>query len=115
MRAMDAIEPRFRSLYEKICVGNKRSDAKHMFFEGMLLEKGLGVFVPGISLMYPRVTAVLTSTFAGKDQPWFGKSSWGHPDFDRKSVSRPLHIHLYVVAADERPSGPSKGPAGDHD
>lgn len=22
----------------------------------------------------------------GQDQPWFGKSAWGHPDFDRKSV-----------------------------
>ena len=42
MRAIDAIEPRFRALYEKICVGNKRSDAQHVFFEGMLLEKGLG-------------------------------------------------------------------------
>ena len=44
MRAIDAIEPRFRPMYEKICVGNKRSDAQHVFFEGMLLEKGLGVF-----------------------------------------------------------------------
>jgi salicylate hydroxylase len=42
MRAIDAIEPRFRALYEKICVGNKRSDARHVFFEGMLLETGLG-------------------------------------------------------------------------
>jgi salicylate hydroxylase len=39
---MDAIEPRFRPMYEKICVGNKRSDAQHVFFEGMLLENGLG-------------------------------------------------------------------------
>ena len=44
MRAIDAIEPRFRPMYEKICVGNKRSDAQHVFFEGMLLEKGLGAF-----------------------------------------------------------------------
>jgi salicylate hydroxylase len=29
-------------MYEKICVGNRRSDAQHVFFEGMLLEKGLG-------------------------------------------------------------------------
>ena len=41
---MDAIEPGFRSEYEKICVGNKASDAQHVFFEGMLLEKGLGAF-----------------------------------------------------------------------
>jgi salicylate hydroxylase len=39
---MDAIEPKFRPMYEKICVGNKRSDAQHVFFEGMLLENGLG-------------------------------------------------------------------------
>jgi salicylate hydroxylase len=45
MRAIDAIEPRFRPLYEKICVGNKRSDAKHVFFEGMLLGTGLGELV----------------------------------------------------------------------
>jgi len=45
MRAMDAVEPKFRPLYEKICVGNKRGDAKHVFFEGMLLEKGLGEFL----------------------------------------------------------------------
>ena len=41
---MDLIEPRFRPLYEEICVGNKASDAQHVFFEGMLLEKGLGAF-----------------------------------------------------------------------
>ncbi|KAJ4373759.1 hypothetical protein N0V83_002498 [Neocucurbitaria cava] len=39
---MDLIEPRFRSLYEKVCVGNKGEMAQNIFFEGMLLEKGLG-------------------------------------------------------------------------
>ena len=39
---MDAIEPGFRSEYEKICVGNKSEDAQDIFFEGMLLEEGLG-------------------------------------------------------------------------
>ena len=39
---MDAIEPGFRSEYEKICVGNKSEDAQDIFFEGMLLEPGLG-------------------------------------------------------------------------
>jgi hypothetical protein len=39
---MDAIEPGFRSEYEKICVGNKSKDAQDIFFEGMLLEPGLG-------------------------------------------------------------------------
>jgi hypothetical protein len=36
------IEPGFRPKYEKICVGNKREDAQDVFFEGMLLEDGLG-------------------------------------------------------------------------
>ncbi|GKU10787.1 unnamed protein product, partial [Fusarium langsethiae] len=35
------------------------------FFEGMLLEEGLGL-----------------------DQPWVGKSGWGHPDYIRKSAHR---------------------------
>jgi hypothetical protein len=30
--------------------------------------------------------ASLIRRVAGRDQPWYGKSSWGHPDFDRKSV-----------------------------
>ncbi|RMZ69299.1 salicylate hydroxylase [Pyrenophora seminiperda CCB06] len=64
LRAMDLIEPGFQSGYEKICVGNKPADAQDIFFEGFLLEEGLGL-----------------------DQPWAGKSSWGHPNFDRKSVS----------------------------
>lgn len=44
MRTMDLIEPRFRPSYEKICVGNKGKDVQHVFFEGMLLEEGLGIF-----------------------------------------------------------------------
>jgi hypothetical protein len=39
---MDLIEPGFRPLYENICVGNKPADAQDVFFEGMLLEEGLG-------------------------------------------------------------------------
>ncbi|KIL88222.1 hypothetical protein FAVG1_08300 [Fusarium avenaceum] len=65
MRTMDLIEPGFRPLYEKICVGNKGEDAQTIFFEGHLLDEGLGV-----------------------DQPWFGKSGWGHPDYIRKSAHR---------------------------
>lgn len=42
MRTMDLIEPRFRQLYDKICVGNKPENAQWVFFEGMLLEEGLG-------------------------------------------------------------------------
>ncbi|KAI4643922.1 uncharacterized protein J4E79_011194 [Alternaria viburni] len=65
MGAMDLIEPGFRALYEKICVGNKGADKQDIFFEGMLLSEGLG-----------------------KDQAWYGKSAWGHPDFERKSAHR---------------------------
>jgi hypothetical protein len=42
MRTMDLIEPGFRPLYEAICVGNKGEKAQDIFFEGMLLEEGLG-------------------------------------------------------------------------
>ncbi|THY19712.1 monooxygenase [Aureobasidium pullulans] len=41
MRTMDLIEPAFRPLYEKICVGNKGEQNQNIFFEGMLLEEGL--------------------------------------------------------------------------
>ena len=40
---MDLIEPGFRPKYERICVGNKTADAQHVFFEGLLLEEGLGM------------------------------------------------------------------------
>ncbi|TIA08038.1 monooxygenase, partial [Aureobasidium pullulans] len=65
MRTMDLIEPAFRPLYEKICVGNKGEQNRNIFFEGMLLEEGLG-----------------------RNQAWFGNSAWGHPRFNRKSAHR---------------------------
>lgn len=40
---MDMIEPAFRPRYENICVGNKPADAQDVFFEGLLLEEGLGM------------------------------------------------------------------------
>ena len=40
---MDLIEPGFRPLYERICVGNKGEDKQDIFFEGMLLSEGLGI------------------------------------------------------------------------
>ena len=39
---MDLIEEGFRPKYEAICVGNKSTDAQHVFFEGLLLQEGLG-------------------------------------------------------------------------
>ncbi|KAJ4137150.1 hypothetical protein NW768_002731 [Fusarium equiseti] len=65
MATLDLIEPGFRPLYESICVGNKGEDAQWIFFENMLLEEGVG-----------------------RDQPWAGKSGWGHPDYTRKSAHR---------------------------
>lgn len=61
---MDAIEPTFRPRYEAISIGNAGPSAQNVFFEGLLLEKGLGV-----------------------NEPWYGDSSWGHEGFNRKSVS----------------------------
>ena len=45
-----------------------------------------------------QVVVVLTSIVIGEGQPWFGKSSWGHPDFDRKSV-RPVVVHACIMIA----------------
>ena len=42
---MDLIEERFRSKYEAVCVGNKPTDAQDVFFEGLLLQEGLGMHV----------------------------------------------------------------------
>lgn len=42
---MDLIEEGFRSQYEAVCVGNKPSDAQHVFFEGLLLNEGLGTYI----------------------------------------------------------------------
>lgn len=64
LAAMDAIEPTFRPRYEAISIGNADASAQNVFFEGLLLEEGLGV-----------------------DEPWYGDSSWGHEGFSRKSVS----------------------------
>ena len=94
---MDAIEPGFRSEYEKICVGNKSKDAQDVFFEGMLLEEGLGT-LKNDSCRFQK-TLVDQRCFSGQDQPWYGKSGWGHPDFDRKSVSLSSYTTLSVQLA----------------
>jgi hypothetical protein len=36
------LEEGFRAKYEKVCVGNKPADAQNIYFEGMLLQEGLG-------------------------------------------------------------------------
>lgn len=40
---MDMIEEQFRPRYEEICVGNKGENAQHVFFEGLLMEEGVGM------------------------------------------------------------------------
>ncbi|CZT23882.1 related to salicylate 1-monooxygenase [Ramularia collo-cygni] len=49
----------------KFVWGIKVAMSRMCFFEGMLLEKGLG-----------------------EGQPWFGNSTWGHPDFVPRSAHR---------------------------
>ncbi|KXJ88813.1 monooxygenase [Microdochium bolleyi] len=64
-RTMDLIDPAFRPLYEEICVGNKLADAQNIFFEGHLVQEGLG-----------------------RDQAWASNCGWGHPNYVRKSAHR---------------------------
>lgn len=44
MQALDLIEPGFRPLYEAICTTNKGEGAEKVFFEGKLLDEGLGEY-----------------------------------------------------------------------
>ncbi|KAL8389036.1 hypothetical protein RB595_008840 [Gaeumannomyces hyphopodioides] len=96
MRVMDAIEPRFRALYDKVCVGNKSEDAQSIFFEVMLLEQGVG-----------------------RDRPWHGKSGWGHHNYLRKSAHRKALLDIMTsfipiesVKFNKRLAGVEQGPAG---
>jgi len=41
---MDLIEPGFRPLYENVSCGNKDPSAGNVFFEGLLIEEGLGTY-----------------------------------------------------------------------
>lgn len=42
MQALDLIEPGFRPLYEAACTTNKGEGTEHIFFEGQLIDEGLG-------------------------------------------------------------------------
>jgi salicylate hydroxylase len=76
LRAMDGIEKRFRARYDEVCVGNRGSGKEGIFFEGMLMERGLG---------------------AGED--WYGggdgRSAWGGKGYTRKSVCCGLFYSLH--------------------
>ncbi|KAE8341969.1 hypothetical protein BDV24DRAFT_131132, partial [Aspergillus arachidicola] len=96
MRTMDLIEPGFRPLYEKVCVGNEGENAQSIFFEGMLLEEGFG-----------------------RGQPWHGRSGWGHPDYVRKSAHRKTLLDIMTsfipienVKFNKRLTHIEQGPAG---
>ncbi|KAB5518018.1 hypothetical protein GE09DRAFT_1230696 [Coniochaeta sp. 2T2.1] len=65
LQAMDLIEDTFRQKYEAVCVGNRPKDAQHVFFEGLLMQEGLGI-----------------------KEDWYGHSSWGHPDYTRRAAHR---------------------------
>lgn len=93
---MDLIEPGFRPLYERVCVGNKGENAQSIFFEGMLLEEGFG-----------------------RGQPWHGRSGWGHPDYVRKSAHRKTLLDIMTsfipienVQFNKRLTHIEQGPAG---
>lgn len=46
---MDLLEEGFRAEYEKVCVGNKPADAQDIYFEGILLQDGLGMYSLSLS------------------------------------------------------------------
>ncbi|KAI2895213.1 hypothetical protein CBS76997_7925 [Aspergillus niger] len=56
--ALDMLQEGFRAEYEKVCVGNKPGEPQDIYYEGMLLQPGLGL-----------------------NEPWRGKSAWGHPKY----------------------------------
>lgn len=87
---MDLIEEGFRSKYESVCVGNKPKDAQHVFFEGLLLQEGLGTHMITSVLEHRAVNGSANHLSVGRKENWYGHSSWGHPDYTRKAV-RPIN------------------------
>lgn len=70
---MDLIEPGFRPLYEKVCVGNKGENVQSIFFEGMLLEEGFGTSLSCLGerffmlMLIPHLQVVVSHGMAGPD------------------------------------------------
>lgn len=89
LQAMDLIVEGFRPKYEQICIGNKPEEARHVFFEGLLLKEGLGMNTTSKS----RCRTCAHSS-AGLGESWHGKSSWGHPNYTRSSVSPYVLLEL---------------------
>ncbi|OJZ84840.1 hypothetical protein ASPFODRAFT_209304 [Aspergillus luchuensis CBS 106.47] len=63
--ALGMLQERFRAQYEKVCVGNKPGEPQDIYYKGMLLQPGFGL-----------------------NEPWRGKSAWGHPNYVRRSAYR---------------------------
>ncbi|PYH94344.1 salicylate hydroxylase [Aspergillus ellipticus CBS 707.79] len=63
--ALSMIEEGFLSHYERVCVGHKPPAPQNIYYEGLLLEDGLGL-----------------------KESWYGNSSWGHPDYIRRAAHR---------------------------
>lgn len=40
--ALDMLQEGFRAQYEKVCVGNMPGEPQDIYYEGMLLQPGLG-------------------------------------------------------------------------
>lgn len=95
LRAMEFIEEGFQATYEDVCVSNKHVKDQHVFFEVMLMRRGLGIR----PLCLDQDAASLT-TDPGKDKPWYGKSSWGASRYIRKSVGTSIQPTTGSHAAD---------------
>ncbi|GKZ40508.1 hypothetical protein AbraIFM66951_000277 [Aspergillus brasiliensis] len=77
-KALDMLQEGFRAEYEKVCVGNKTGEPQDIYYEGMLLQPGLGL-----------------------KEPWRGHSAWGHPNYVRRSVRLPIYVKaIYANGTD---------------
>ncbi|EHA25750.1 hypothetical protein ASPNIDRAFT_43836 [Aspergillus niger ATCC 1015] len=47
--ALDMLQEGFRAEYEKVCVGNKPGEPQDIYYEGMLLQPGLGTQISSLS------------------------------------------------------------------
>ncbi|KAL2816934.1 hypothetical protein BJX63DRAFT_130938 [Aspergillus granulosus] len=72
--ALDMLQEGFRAEYEKVCVGNMPGEPQDIYYEGMLLQPGLGF-----------------------NEPWRGHSAWGHPDCVRRGAHR--HAVLEIMTS----------------
>ncbi|KAJ6134479.1 hypothetical protein N7523_000801, partial [Penicillium sp. IBT 18751x] len=92
--ALDMLQEGFRAEYEKVCVGNMPGQPQDIYYEGMLLKEGLGL-----------------------NEPWRGKSTWGHADYVRRGAHRNavlqimtsfipienVHFNKRLIAIEQRP------------